>query len=114
MSLARCVQELALEIATSTQSLVDQFGMTPFHVHLSGANCISDILKVLLDAYPPAVHGSNDVNRKTAVEYFTQRSLLAEDLRTMLRMALERWLVDPIWSWKGLNVWKSDMTSRQM
>ncbi|CAJ1934631.1 unnamed protein product [Cylindrotheca closterium] len=113
--------ELAREIESSMQSpdegndhLVDSFGMTPFHVLLSAANCRPDLLQVLQDAYPPHVLGWKDVlNGKTAIEYFTARSYhLSGGSRTILRMALFRWLVGSISSWNGLETWKSDMSSR--
>eukprot|EP00526_Cylindrotheca_closterium_P005451 CAMPEP_0113638758 /NCGR_PEP_ID=MMETSP0017_2-20120614/20316_1 /TAXON_ID=2856 /ORGANISM="Cylindrotheca closterium" /LENGTH=579 /DNA_ID=CAMNT_0000549905 /DNA_START=54 /DNA_END=1793 /DNA_ORIENTATION=- /assembly_acc=CAM_ASM_000147 len=115
--------ELAREIESSMQSsedndntsdhFIDPFGMTPFHVLLSAANCRMDLLQILLDAYPPNVLGwKDDVNGKTAIEYLTQRSDMTEDARNMLRMALQQWLVGSISSWKGLEAWKSDMSSR--
>ncbi|CAJ1963496.1 unnamed protein product [Cylindrotheca closterium] len=114
--------ELAREIESSVQSsqdstldhlVVDPFGMTPFHVLLSAANCRLDLLQILLDAYPPHVLGWKDVNGKTAIEYCWQQSCnLTEDFRPILQAALERWMVDSISSWKGLEAWKSDMSSR--
>ncbi|KAL3931203.1 MAG: hypothetical protein SGBAC_011415 [Bacillariaceae sp.] len=112
--------ELAREIESSKQMfqentndlLVDPFDMTPFHVLLSAASCRIDLLQVLLDSYPPAALGWKDVNGKRAFEYLTQRKFLTEDSRHMLRMALVGWLVDSISSWKGLDVWKSDMARR--
>ncbi|CAJ1955693.1 unnamed protein product [Cylindrotheca closterium] len=118
------IDELAREIELSMQSsqegntttsdhLVDPFGMAPFHFLLSAANCRTDLLQVLLNAYPPNVIGWKDVNGKTAIEYLTQRSFhLDEDARTMLRRALQRWLVGSISSWNGFESWKSDMTDR--
>ncbi|CAJ1955715.1 unnamed protein product [Cylindrotheca closterium] len=103
-------RELALEIESSMPSseddpsdvLVDPFGMTPFHTLLSAANCRRDLLKLLLDAYPANVLGWKDMNGKTAIEYLNQRSYLNEDERTMLRMALHRWLVGSLSSWNAL------------
>eukprot|EP00526_Cylindrotheca_closterium_P024034 CAMPEP_0113615736 /NCGR_PEP_ID=MMETSP0017_2-20120614/7864_1 /TAXON_ID=2856 /ORGANISM="Cylindrotheca closterium" /LENGTH=198 /DNA_ID=CAMNT_0000525001 /DNA_START=514 /DNA_END=1110 /DNA_ORIENTATION=+ /assembly_acc=CAM_ASM_000147 len=95
----------------ASNRLVDPFGMTPFHVLLSAANCRMDLLQVLLDAYPPNVLGWKDGNGKTAIEYYSQRNYLTEDTRNMLRMALRRWLVNSISSWKALEAWKSDMSN---
>ena len=52
------------------------------------------------------------MNETTASEYLIQRSFLGEDSRKMLRMALVRWLVDAMSSWKTSDVWKSDIVSR--
>jgi len=113
--------ELAREIESSAQSsqdntsdrLVDPFGMTPFHVLMSAANCRMDLLQILLDAYPPNILGWKDqVNGKTAIEYLSQRKYLTEDSRNMLRMALERLMVGSISSWKALEAWKLDMSSK--
>ncbi|CAJ1970232.1 unnamed protein product [Cylindrotheca closterium] len=98
---------------THAHRLIDDFGMTPFHILLSAANCRLDLLQVLLDAYPPSILGWEDVNGKTAIEYYCQQSYhRSEDSRNMLRMALHRWLVDSISSWKGLEAWKLDMSNR--
>ncbi|KAL3937874.1 MAG: hypothetical protein SGBAC_007107 [Bacillariaceae sp.] len=113
-------EELALEIESSTQSsqdntgnpLVDPFGMTPFHVLLSAASCRIDLLRVLLDAYPPAILGCRDSGGKTALEYLTHRRFLSEDTRSMLRIALEWSLVDRLSSWRALDAWISDMSGR--
>ncbi|CAJ1955675.1 unnamed protein product [Cylindrotheca closterium] len=114
--------ELTLEIESSKQSmqgnntthahLVDPFGLTPFHVLLSAATCRLDLLQLMLDVYPPYVLGWKDVNGKTAVEYLTQRMYLHEDSRTMLRSALDRWLVGYISSWNVFEAWNNDMLSR--
>mmetsp|Transcript_15502 Transcript_15502/g.38187 ORF Transcript_15502/g.38187 Transcript_15502/m.38187 type:complete len:575 (+) Transcript_15502:54-1778(+) len=118
---ATTADELAREIELSTQSsqdntidrsLVDPFGMTPFHVLLSAANCRMDLLQVLQDAYPPNVLGWKDDKGKTAMEYLTQRNYLTEDSQSMLRMALEHWMVGSISSWKALEAWKLDMSSK--
>eukprot|EP00526_Cylindrotheca_closterium_P005832 CAMPEP_0113614458 /NCGR_PEP_ID=MMETSP0017_2-20120614/7177_1 /TAXON_ID=2856 /ORGANISM="Cylindrotheca closterium" /LENGTH=578 /DNA_ID=CAMNT_0000523627 /DNA_START=54 /DNA_END=1793 /DNA_ORIENTATION=- /assembly_acc=CAM_ASM_000147 len=97
---------------TIDRSLVDPFGMTPFHVLMSAANCRMDLLQVLLAAYPPNVLGWKDDKGKTAMEYLTQRNYLTEDSRNMLRMALQHWMVGSISSWKALEAWKLDMSSR--
>ncbi|CAJ1957570.1 unnamed protein product [Cylindrotheca closterium] len=116
--------ELAREIESLMQSssqgndicdrLVDPFGMTPFHILLSAANCKIDLLQVLLDAYPAHVLGWKDVNEKNAVEYFCQRSYhLSEDSQLILQATLQRWLVDSISSWNaGLEAWTLDMANR--
>ncbi|CAJ1963500.1 unnamed protein product [Cylindrotheca closterium] len=117
--------ELAREIESSAQSspqgnpthahlnLVDPFGMTPFHILLSAANCRLDLLQVLVDAYPPHVLGWTDAKGKTAIDYYRQQGWnLNEDSRRILQLALDGWLVGSISSWNGLEVWKSDMSSR--
>ncbi|KAL3944050.1 MAG: hypothetical protein SGBAC_001878 [Bacillariaceae sp.] len=117
---ATTTDELALEIESLTQSsrddegdlFIDRFGMTPFHILLSAASCRIDLLQVLLDAYPPDVLGCKDVNGTTAVEYYSQRRLESEGSRNILRIALERWMVDSVSSWKGLDRWRSDMSTR--
>ncbi|CAJ1955747.1 unnamed protein product [Cylindrotheca closterium] len=116
--------ELSREIESSMPSflqdentipdhLVDPFGMTPFHILMSAANCRLDLLQLLLDAYPPNILGWKDMNGKTAIEYYWQQSYrLTENSQRILQAALHRWLVGSISSWKGLEAWKSDMTNR--
>lgn len=82
-------RDLDLKQAESTHEttrtithLVDPFGMTPFNVLLSAANCRMDLLQVLLDGYPAHILGWKDVNRNTAVEYLAQRIYLPEERLT--------------------------------
>mmetsp|Transcript_45813 Transcript_45813/g.111038 ORF Transcript_45813/g.111038 Transcript_45813/m.111038 type:complete len:99 (+) Transcript_45813:715-1011(+) len=37
--------------------IVDEFGMTPFHVHCSTAEPRQDLLQLLLEKYPPYILG---------------------------------------------------------
>lgn len=93
-------------------SVVDPFGMTPFHILLSSANGRNrmDLLHILLLAFPPHVLGWKDTFGMLAVEYCLEYEW-HEDTRRMIRMILRRWMVGSIERWGGLESWKHSMSN---
>eukprot|EP00526_Cylindrotheca_closterium_P021008 CAMPEP_0113614136 /NCGR_PEP_ID=MMETSP0017_2-20120614/7005_1 /TAXON_ID=2856 /ORGANISM="Cylindrotheca closterium" /LENGTH=205 /DNA_ID=CAMNT_0000523283 /DNA_START=672 /DNA_END=1289 /DNA_ORIENTATION=- /assembly_acc=CAM_ASM_000147 len=89
--------------------LVDEFGMTAFHVLFSSTEPRRELLKVLLDKFPYYVLGLKDVNGKLAMDYlvinWTQNNkiLLQMTLQSCMLSRLERW---------GATSWMDDMQSK--
>ncbi|CAJ1960016.1 unnamed protein product [Cylindrotheca closterium] len=91
---------------TYLENLIDPLGMTPFHVLMSTSKKRPDLLKLLLDYYPSNVLGLTCPSDDTALYYLTQN--WTTDASIMLRMALQKWMVQDMASW-GLPQWRSNM-----
>ncbi|KAL3932849.1 MAG: hypothetical protein SGBAC_010661 [Bacillariaceae sp.] len=88
------------------ENLVDQLGMTPFHVLMSASKKRPALLKVLLEAYPSNVLGFTCPNGDTALDYLVMN--WTTEASAMLRMALHQWMIDGMQSW-GSPQWRSKM-----
>lgn len=80
-------------------SMVDMFGMTPFHILFSGTQPREDLLEILIERCPSYLLGLQDANQKTAFDY------LLSNWRTqstvLLKLAIYRWSFDPSNNWRG-------------
>ncbi|CAJ1954705.1 unnamed protein product [Cylindrotheca closterium] len=92
--LRRCWTENKEEIDAS---MVDEFGMTPFHVLFSTTEPSGELFEVLLDKFPYHVLSWKDANGKVAMDYLvsnwtdTSTSLLDMTLQKWIFCRLERW-----------------------
>ncbi|CAJ1954138.1 unnamed protein product [Cylindrotheca closterium] len=112
-------QELRLLIgkdqgAMEASSLVDAFGMTPFHILFSTISPRRDLLQVLLDKLPCSgiILDWKDANGKLAVDYLLLSNFWNSDDNKMIlfQMTIQAWMVDRLERW-GATVWRSRMIS---
>ncbi|CAJ1940062.1 unnamed protein product [Cylindrotheca closterium] len=89
-------------------SLVDKFGMTPFHIFFSAPEPCQDLLQVLLDKYPyhTGILDCKDANGKRPLDYLL--SNWTGTTKVLFQMLLQRWMVDPLARW-GTTSWREDM-----
>ncbi|CAJ1950854.1 unnamed protein product [Cylindrotheca closterium] len=87
-------------------SLVDEFGMTPFHILFSTIEPSQELLEVLLENYSNKTLDLKDANDKWAVEYLV--SNWTETTSALLRTALQKWIVDPLVRWGAIS-WTESM-----
>jgi len=104
-------QELRLCIEDNEESLVDEFGMTAFHVLFltAGIGPRGELLGVLLYKFPYNVLGWKDANGKLAMEYLVTN--WTPENKTLLQRALQSWMLDPLERW-GANSWKEAIESK--
>jgi len=94
------------------KSLVDECGMTPFHVCFSTIGpASSKLLKVLLDNKYPynALLGWKDANGKRAMDYLVTN--WNETTASLLQMTLQKWMLDRLDRW-GATSWMEAMQSK--
>lgn len=100
------------------QALVDDFGMTPFHIVFSSIEPTQDLLQVLLDNYPcrSSVRDCKDATGKLAMEYLLGNNNNWTETTTtrvsLLQTTLQRWMVDPIVHWGAPPSWIDDIQSK--
>eukprot|EP00526_Cylindrotheca_closterium_P018735 CAMPEP_0113642524 /NCGR_PEP_ID=MMETSP0017_2-20120614/22342_1 /TAXON_ID=2856 /ORGANISM="Cylindrotheca closterium" /LENGTH=363 /DNA_ID=CAMNT_0000553957 /DNA_START=272 /DNA_END=1363 /DNA_ORIENTATION=- /assembly_acc=CAM_ASM_000147 len=105
-------QELRFSIEEQDEmevSLVDKFGLTPFHVLFSTAEPSGKLLKVLLDNYPYYVLGWKNANDKLAMDYLVTN--WTETTASLLQMALQSWMFSRLERW-GATSWMNAMQSK--
>ncbi|CAJ1948405.1 unnamed protein product [Cylindrotheca closterium] len=104
--LCDCIQRTNDDIL----SLVDEFGMTPFHVLFSTPEPSQDLLKVLLDKYSYHVLvDCQDANDNRPMDYLI--SNWNEATAPMVKETMQRWMIDPFLRW-GATSWAEAMQSR--
>ncbi|CAJ1962326.1 unnamed protein product [Cylindrotheca closterium] len=91
--------------------LVDEFGMTPFHVLFTTVGSRQDLLEVLLEKYPYNALGWRDANDKLASEYFLVSKTWTRENEILLQIILQRGIVDPIVRW-GAPSWRRAMQNK--
>ncbi|CAJ1940064.1 unnamed protein product [Cylindrotheca closterium] len=92
--------------------LVDQFGMTPFHVLFSTHEPRQDLLQALLDNYYPYHTGildCKDANGKRPLDYLL--SNWTGISMSLFRISLQKWMVDSMVRW-GATSWRNDMQTK--
>jgi len=95
-------------------SLVDKFGLTPFHIFLSTINPRMDLLEILLDQYPyPRIEISildfKDIEGKRPLDYLLGNWTVASV--ELLQCILEKWMVDQLVKW-GCLMWAEEMRTK--
>ncbi|KAL3937219.1 MAG: hypothetical protein SGBAC_007627 [Bacillariaceae sp.] len=93
------------EVLQNDHTLLDVYGMTPFHVLLSSAKPRVDLLEVLLDFYPPGILANMDMN---AVDYLVCNWKV--ESKIVMAMDLERWMIDLLWTWVA-QIWLDNVQS---
>ncbi|KAL3937220.1 MAG: hypothetical protein SGBAC_007628 [Bacillariaceae sp.] len=97
------------EVLDNDHTLLDVYGMTPFHVLLSSAKPRVDLLEVLLDFYPPGILANKDKMDMNAVDYLVCNWKV--ESKIMMAMYLRRWMIDWLRTW-GAQIWLDDVKSR--
>eukprot|EP00526_Cylindrotheca_closterium_P009834 CAMPEP_0113637152 /NCGR_PEP_ID=MMETSP0017_2-20120614/19438_1 /TAXON_ID=2856 /ORGANISM="Cylindrotheca closterium" /LENGTH=418 /DNA_ID=CAMNT_0000548149 /DNA_START=20 /DNA_END=1273 /DNA_ORIENTATION=+ /assembly_acc=CAM_ASM_000147 len=103
--LQRCIEDQE----ETEESLVDEFGMTPFHILFSSAEPSGELLQVLLDEFLYSVLGLKDANGKLAMDYLVTN--WTRDNKMLLQMALQSWMFSRLTSW-GATSWMEAMRSK--
>ncbi|CAJ1948431.1 unnamed protein product [Cylindrotheca closterium] len=80
--------------------LVDDFGMTPFHILSSTPEPSQDLFEIVLDKFPHYVLGWKDANDNTAMEYLL--SNWTRESKALLANSLQNWM------YNRLDCWRSD------
>ncbi|CAJ1958349.1 unnamed protein product [Cylindrotheca closterium] len=94
------LEELGQSIETRISGgsrLVDDFGMTPFHILFSTIDPCMQLLEVLLDKLPYYVLGRKDANDKLALEYLVTNWTRGN--RVLLQMSLHQWMLSRLDRW---------------
>ncbi|CAJ1948437.1 unnamed protein product [Cylindrotheca closterium] len=94
--LRQCVEKLDKK----ESPLVDDFGMTPFHILFSSPEPSQDLFEILLDKFPHYVLGWKDANDNTAMEYLLNN--WTRENKALLEDALQSWM------YNRLDCWRSD------
>jgi hypothetical protein len=103
--LRRCIEDQEEMEA----SLVDEFGMTPFHALFLTPQPSGELLEILLDTFPNYVMDCNDANGKRPLDYLV--SNWTEITASLLQTTLQRRIVDPFVRW-GATSWTEAMVRR--
>mmetsp|Transcript_42894 Transcript_42894/g.103765 ORF Transcript_42894/g.103765 Transcript_42894/m.103765 type:complete len:726 (-) Transcript_42894:1839-4016(-) len=94
-------KEMKTQLDRHKQTIVDPFGMTPFHILALGVEPRHDLMEVLLDAYPSYVLCWRDRCAKRVTDYLDWS-------RSPFEMVLQKLMVDRVSDW-GRDDWKSKM-----
>jgi hypothetical protein len=100
--LCQCIQKTKDE----ESPLVDEFGMTPFHILFSSVDPSDVLLEVFLDKYPYHILGCKDTSDKLAMDYLV--SNWTPENKVLLQMALQSWMFGRLERW-CLKGWRSRM-----
>lgn len=104
--LQQCIEEQETDLL-----LVDEFGMTPFHVLFSTIGPCAELLQVLLNTFPYFVLGWKDVNGKRPMDYLVKNWTDGATTTLLFQMSLQKWMIDPINRW-GAASWEEKIKSK--
>ena len=90
--------------------LVDQFGMTPFHIFFSMEGPRAELLDVLMDSLPHQLLNCMDANCMRPLEYFLDICTNGTP-NPILQRVLWKWMVGPLSRW-GIASWVDTMQNK--
>ena len=103
-ALRRCIANQQVDI-----SLVDEFGMTPFHILFSTIEPRVELLEVLLESLPNRLLGFKDANERRPVDYLIRN--WTAGTKSLLLTTLQSWMIKPLTRW-GDRKWAIEMKTK--
>ncbi|CAJ1933278.1 unnamed protein product [Cylindrotheca closterium] len=110
-TLRKAIQNHQVAKKDDRNDIVDDFGMSPFHILLTAGKRRVDLLEVLLETYPSYILGWEDVTGKKAIEYcFLGWNWTIESMY-MVQLCLQNYVTRRLSMWGGSTVWDTDLTA---